>query len=131
MTEHQNEPKLNIEYTTPSFQLHSFGVEIENNQILFQVVKMKDSLYLWVGNKHHPVLQNMALAMNTKYDNFPIATKILGDEMETQSKNVACRLSKKLNKPVYVSYNLEETTFTVPVIEKRLSEEIKKFPEKF
>lgn len=125
------ENKIKLEFIPSNFQLHSFSVQIENDTIFFQVIKMKDSLYIWIGDRNKPLLINMALAMNTKYDKTPLTTTVMGDHMEIHSRNIACRLARKLQKVVYVSFNVAETLFNVSVIEKRLNDEIKKYPEKF
>lgn len=131
LTSSQQTSKLKIEYIKPSFLLHAFQLELENRVIFYQVIKMKDSLYIWIGNKNNPLLSNLSLAMQTRYDKIPLATKLLGEELDTTSRNIACRLSKRLNKVVYVSFNVEESNFNVPLIEKRLNEEINKYPDKF
>jgi hypothetical protein len=41
------------------------------------------------------------------------------------------RLAKKLNKQVFVSYNVADDMLTTPQVIERLVDEIKKLPEKF
>jgi len=48
-----------------------------------------------------------------------------------QSNMLAGRLAKKLNKQVFVSYNVGDDMFTTPLVIERLVEEIKKCPDKF
>jgi hypothetical protein len=49
----------------------------------------------------------------------------------TESSDLALKLSTRLNKPVFVSSNTNIDRITRPVIEQRLVQEIKEFPEFF
>lgn len=79
---------------------------------------MKDSIFLWIGDQKAPLLSDLSYGIQSPYASYPITTKILGTASpDVTSLTMAERLSKKLKKPVYVSFNL-------PVTNKQLFEEI-------
>ncbi|KAJ8931171.1 hypothetical protein NQ314_015946 [Rhamnusium bicolor] len=121
----------NVEYTATRFNVHKFMEEITEKKIIFQVIKMLDSLFIYINDKDQPYFNDLSLAMKNRYDNSAIGTSLIGNFTEDISKTVACRISKKVNKSVYLSYNIEQDRLLIPLIEKRLYEEIKTNPNKF
>lgn len=127
-----NEPKTNqIQYVSPTFKVHVFRATFMDKTILFQVVKMDESVLVFVNFIDLMRLTDMSLAMRSPYEKQPIGTQLLGDRPENVSKNIATRLCKKLNKSAYVSWNVDCEKQTLPLIEQRLYEEIKSFPDCF
>ncbi|XP_047343747.1 proteasome assembly chaperone 4-like isoform X2 [Vespa velutina] len=61
----------------------------------------------------------------SNYESVPIATKIMGAVADETSTNIAKRLTKKLGKPVYVSFNLQADRILLPQIEQRIHQEFK------
>ena len=120
-----------IEYTTSSFQVHDFIETFCDTCIAFTVLKMKDSVFIWLGLKNEPTLTDMSLAIQTLYSALPSSIKILGKTSDVTSTNIAIRLQRKLQKPVYVSCNVPLDRFLLPAVEKRLAEELKNKPECF
>lgn len=127
----QKTSTLNVEYTQSNFILHNFWAEFNNDSIVFQTVKMLDSLYIWIGYSNQKNFNDLSVAMDNKYGSVPVSTRLIGDTTEETSKNIAIKLSKKLKKVVYVSLNVADDRLTLPVIDKRIQEEIGKFPEYF
>lgn len=123
--------KLDIEYCKPHFKLHTFFGELNNDMVMFQVIKMIDSLYIWIGHNNQPMLQDLSLAMDNKYGKLPVSTRLLGDSIDETSKNISTKLCKRLNKAVYVSLNVEDNRFNIESVEKRIQKEIVEFPEYF
>lgn len=87
---------------------------------------MKDSIFLWIGDQKAPLLSDLSYGIQSPYASYPITTKILGSASpDVTSLTMAERLSKKLKKPVYVSFNLPVTNKQIiEEIEIRLNEEI-------
>lgn len=106
-----------------NFKFHEFVDE--EVRISCHIIRMEDSLYLWVGDAKHSAMNNLAFALRSNYESVPIATKIMGAVADETSTNVAKRLTKKLGKPVYVSFNLQADRMLLPQIEKRIYQEFK------
>lgn len=95
------------------------------------MVKIQDSLLVFVNDKDQMDCNNLALAMLSRFSDVPSCTTLMGNIMEQCGSNIARRLSKKLNKAVFLSFNLAEDRLLVPLVEKRLLEEIQRHPENF
>ncbi|XP_037016755.2 proteasome assembly chaperone 4 isoform X2 [Artibeus jamaicensis] len=171
--------------------LHNFSARLWEQLVHFHVMRLTDSLFLWVGATPH--LRNLAVAMCSRYDSIPVSTSLLGDTSDTTSTGLAQRLgtypwqvlqerpdgaslfdgtmrrahprphgvttasmlpgdsdvvpwllskpmgdrcfssfSRKTNKQVFVSYNLQnaDSNFAL-LVENRIKEEMEAFPEKF
>lgn len=112
--------------------VHQFSGKVLDKHICFQSLKLQDQLVLWIGMESEPAFKDLALAMTTAYEKSPTPVKILGDASSLTSSTLAVRLSKRCNKPVFVSFNISENNqemFTR--IEERLLEEMVMFPENF
>ncbi|XP_074843842.1 proteasome assembly chaperone 4 isoform X2 [Carettochelys insculpta] len=114
----------------PGISLHDFCGRAGEQLVHFHAMRLRDSLFLWVGAE--PALRSLAVAMCRPHDSIPVSTSLLGDASDTASNSLAQRLARKTKKQVFVSYNLQNTdsSFTLH-IENRIKEEMKAFPEKF
>lgn len=108
-----------------SFMFHEFVTKITDVNIACQIIKMEDSLFLWVGDCNNPNMDDLSFALVSNSDKRPIATKIMGTVADATSTNMARRLTMKLGKPVYVSFNITADNITLPGIERRIQEEFK------
>lgn len=126
-----NEIDTTIEYTVSKFGIHNFKDQILEKKLIFQIIKMQDSLIIYVNDKDTNNFSDLSLAMNNRHDNTPIATKLIGNEPEDFSKSVACRFSKRTGKVIYFSCNVILDRTLVPLLEKRIIEEMKAHPDKF
>ncbi|XP_067651924.1 proteasome assembly chaperone 4-like [Haliotis asinina] len=113
----------------PSVTVHTFTEHIMDTAVFYQVIKMSDSFHLWVGAK--PSLENMTLAMNTRFETQPLASHLFGDSSNSTAMSLAQRLAKKTGKQVFVSCNIGYDQLAMPVVEKRIIEEMKQRPEMF
>ncbi|KAJ1531483.1 hypothetical protein ONE63_000158 [Megalurothrips usitatus] len=120
-----------IEYCEPKIFSHGFQLKACDQAFIIKTLKLEKGLFLWIGSTSQPVLEDLALSMGTPYGKDPLQTKLLGDVLNMTSMNLASRLSKKLDKPVYVSFNLDCDKMSLPVIEAGIVEELKKFPHLF
>lgn len=75
-------------------------------------------------------LTGLGAAFLTQHTKEVAGTSILNVE-NTESQDLAQKLSIRLNKPVFLSCNANLDRITKPVIEQRLIQEIKEFPEYF
>ncbi|XP_030358716.1 proteasome assembly chaperone 4 [Strigops habroptila] len=110
--------------------LHDFSGRLGEQRVHFHAMRLRDSLFLWVGAA--PALASLAVAMCSPRDSIPVAASLLGDPSDTASACLAQRLASKTKKQIFVSYNLQNTdsSFTL-LIENRIKEEMMAFPEKF
>ncbi|XP_067418714.1 proteasome assembly chaperone 4 [Emydura macquarii macquarii] len=110
--------------------LHDFCGRVGEQAVHFHAMRLRDSLFLWVGAE--PALRSLAVAMCSPHDSIPVSTSLLGDASDTTSNSLAQRLARKTKKQIFVSYNLQNTdsNFTLR-IENRIKEEMMAFPEKF
>ncbi|XP_054983589.1 proteasome assembly chaperone 4 [Sorex araneus] len=110
--------------------LHNFSARLWEQLVHFHVMRLADSLFLWVGATPH--LRNLAVAMCSRFDSVPVATSLFGDASDPASTGLAQRLARKTRKQVFVSYNLPTADSGVTLlVENRIKEEMEAFPEKF
>uniref|UniRef100_A0A8D2B756 Proteasome assembly chaperone 4 n=1 Tax=Sciurus vulgaris TaxID=55149 RepID=A0A8D2B756_SCIVU len=70
--------------------LHNFSARLWEQLVHFHVMRLTDSLFLWVGATPH--LRNLAVAMCSRYDSIPVCTSLFGDTSDTTSTGLAQRL---------------------------------------
>uniref|UniRef100_A0A5F9CE69 Proteasome assembly chaperone 4 n=1 Tax=Oryctolagus cuniculus TaxID=9986 RepID=A0A5F9CE69_RABIT len=70
--------------------LHNFSARLWEQLVHFHVMRLTDSLFLWVGAAPH--LRNLAVAMCSRFDSIPVSTSLLGDASDTTSAGLAQRL---------------------------------------
>ncbi|XP_035882475.1 proteasome assembly chaperone 4 isoform X2 [Phyllostomus discolor] len=70
--------------------LHNFSARLWEQLVHFHVMRLTDSLFLWVGATPH--LRNLAVAMCSRFDSIPVSTSLLGDTSDTTSTGLAQRL---------------------------------------
>ncbi|RNA25418.1 Proteasome assembly chaperone 4 [Brachionus plicatilis] len=118
--------------------------------INFHCIRYSDKcLYLWVGDSEAK-MESLSCAIKTQYEKDPTAIDIMlinedqNNNSQNLSKELSIRISKKLNKQVFVSFNvsnslLEQTYYQTDepqdnlrsIIEKGIFSEIKNRPENF
>ncbi|XP_074615875.1 proteasome assembly chaperone 4-like isoform X2 [Acropora palmata] len=72
------------------FKVHTFSDTLLDQTVYFQVLRMKDSLYIWIGSS--PELSSLAVAMCTRYDSVPSVANLLGSKADLNSSTLAQRL---------------------------------------
>lgn len=118
--------------TTSKFASHFFEAEIAGLKatiINYRILKMDNSVFIYIGPKDDEQLNALALGLIIpNQSQISTSTSILESQ---ESKDMAQKLSIRLNKPVFVSCNVNLDRHTTPVVEKYLIEEIKERPECF
>jgi len=113
------------------FSTYDFSVVVMDTVVHFHCLQMKDSFLLWIGTQPAS-LSSLAMAIPTKFDSVPLAVNCLhAGEAENLSKSLAQKLAKKCKKQVFVSYNLPSDYQLLPLVERRLFEEINTHPHRF
>ncbi|KAM9199044.1 proteasome assembly chaperone 4 isoform 1-T1 [Mergus octosetaceus] len=70
--------------------LHDFSGRLGEQRVHFHAMRLRDSLFLWVGAA--PALSSLAVAMCSPRDGVPVSTSLLGDPSDTASACLAQRL---------------------------------------
>ncbi|CAB1323991.1 unnamed protein product [Coregonus sp. 'balchen'] len=110
--------------------VHDFSEKILEQTVHFHVMKLNGGFFLWVGS--NPVLSNLAVSMESKFDSMPLSTLVLGDPSETTQNSLAQRLTKRTKKQVFVSYNLPMTDSNLSLlVENRIKKEMEVRPDQF
>ena len=122
-----------IEYVDPSIETHEFGISFFTSDIKFEVLKMKGSTFIWIGEKKDSKFSDLSFGIPSTNCSESSTTRILGiASSNTTSEMMAQKLSKKLKKPVYVSFNSDVSNkFLLEKIQERLVEEIDLHSELF
>lgn len=135
-----NHPAKNINKNTKimeklksEFDSHIFSSEIAGQTIVYRVLKMRESLLIYIGKKEEESLDSLALAfINQQNADFTGSTTIIGGTENDISKSLAEKLSKRLQKPCFISFNVSTDFFTNrSQIEQRLLEEVTVNPDWF
>jgi hypothetical protein len=114
--------------TISKFHNHFFAADVSGQTINFRVLKMEDSLFIYIGTKDSETFDEIGLAMLLPGKKEAISTSVVGS---TESRDIAQKLSLRLNKPVFISCNANVDRITGPLIEKMLLQEITERPEFF
>ncbi|XP_053913598.1 proteasome assembly chaperone 4 isoform X2 [Cuculus canorus] len=85
--------------------LHDFSGRLGEQRVHFHAMRLRDSLFLWVGAA--PALASLAVAMCTPRDSIPVAASLLGDPSDTASACLAQRLARPKNR--YLSATIFKT----------------------
>ncbi|XP_065064548.1 proteasome assembly chaperone 4-like [Rhopilema esculentum] len=108
---------------------HSFHEVIGETAIYFKILKMRESIFLWIGDC--PNFDHLAVSTPTKMSHIPSSSTILGEDNGNIYGPIAQRLAKRLKKQVLLSLNTAANEETLYLIEKRFLEEFQRYPEKF
>ncbi|EDO37073.1 predicted protein, partial [Nematostella vectensis] len=109
--------------------IHSFSRELVDKVVHFQVLKMSGSLYFWIGTSAS--LSNLCVAMQTKYEDMPATSCLLGTIADVTSSTLAQKLAKRTKKQIFVSYNLQMDTSYMSLVEKAVIDEMQNVPDMF
>ena len=119
-----------IEDATSNFRTHLFSKTIFGIDIQFSVLKMDQSVLIWIGFKEPKNFNDLSLGFQSKFNSIPLSAHLLGNATDVISKTLTSKLAKKLEKPVYLSYNISDNQMT-PEIIKALVNEIDANPDCF
>lgn len=111
--------------------IHNFQHTVGQSLVKFQILNMNGSTLVWIGDAEH-TFSDLSFAFFSQFNNRPesISTKVMGDKLNLTSSTLSAKLSKKLQKPVYVSYNLEDDKTVTAGVTKLLVDFITK-PQHF
>ena len=124
MTGEGDSPVIHIK---PTINIHTFHEKILDVDIYFQVVQLKDSLFLWLGKSKRFGDLSVAMTMTGKT---PSSSVLIGHS-DSHTVLIAQRLSKSTGKQVFVSGDLNFDSLEIPLVDQRIAEEMKTQPDKF
>ncbi|KAK3596752.1 hypothetical protein CHS0354_038749 [Potamilus streckersoni] len=107
--------------------IHTFSEKIMDTYMYFQVLKLSDSFWLWIGSSPAK-FGDFTVAMNS--GKMPCSTVLLGNS-DSGCLAMATRLAKRTGKQVFISGDLTFNQIQLPLIEKRVAEEMKQHPDNF
>lgn len=114
-----------------SIKFHDFAAKIGDSSIAYHLIKMENSLYVWIGDGNERAMNDLSYAIGSTYEKEPLSTKIMGPILDDVSISLSKRLSKRLSMAVYVSFNVQANNLSLPAIERRLRDEFNAHPEIF
>ena len=123
----QETDDADIKYIEPTIKVHEFHEKIMDTDVYFQVVKLQDSFHLWIGKSKHFGDLSVAMTMAGKT---PSSSVLIG-QSDSYTVLMARRLSKTTGKQVFVNGELNFDRLEIPLVEKRIAEEMKNRPDKF
>lgn len=118
----------NIKKVPSKWSSHQFTADISDTQYIFRVLKMNQSLLIYIGQHGNENFDELAMAMPV-LDN--VSTTIIGSNIGDESRELAQQFTKRLKKQVFISYNVSSNQIIRPLIVKRISDEIKNVPNAF
>uniref|UniRef100_R4FN57 Proteasome assembly chaperone 4 n=2 Tax=Rhodnius TaxID=13248 RepID=R4FN57_RHOPR len=125
-----NSSSYTLEYCDSSFKTHEFAGTVFDTQVNFKVLKMDNSIFIWIGLFSKEIFGDLCLAMSTRFQSTPISTQFFGEFTDIVSPTLAKKLAKRLGKQVFLSCNITDNIM-LPEVEKLLCEEINKNPHYF
>ncbi|KAL5286897.1 PSMG4 family protein [Megaselia abdita] len=114
-----------------SFTSHISTIEVNEVRINVRVLKMINSVFIYIAPEADESIHEAGVAMPMSNPKEFIGTTILGDQLGCDSQELATKLSRKLEKQVYLSCNVPFDRMLRPILEKNLNSLIKEHPECF
>jgi len=99
-----------IEPAVSSFGQHDFSEAYEDEMHYFQVIKMRDSVFVWGGDSSK-MIGHMTTAIQTKWDPMPTASTVLGKDDTDWIEPYASKLGKRLKTVLHLSLNFGNCSF--------------------
>uniref|UniRef100_A0A1Q3F3J4 Putative proteasome assembly chaperone 4 n=1 Tax=Culex tarsalis TaxID=7177 RepID=A0A1Q3F3J4_CULTA len=106
-----------------NFTTHLCSVEVCDVQYNMRILKMKDSVFVFIGENKAENFDELAMALPTESSEI-CSTTIMGAVVGCGSEELAQKLARKLKKQVYLSANVPNDRIVRPSIERKLFEEI-------
>ncbi|KAL4221701.1 proteasome (prosome macropain) assembly chaperone 4 [Mactra antiquata] len=118
-----------VKVLEPELSVHTFNDKILDTDVYFHVIKLQNSFYLWFGKSGS--FGELSVAMTTLKNTLTSATSLVGSS-DSHSVAMATRISKKTGKQVFIGGEVKAfDQLQLPLVEKRIAEEIKNCPDKF
>jgi hypothetical protein len=96
-----------VQFVEPQIKVEIFKDAFMDVVFFYQIIYLKDSLYIWVGCKP-PEMHNLYASVISKFDLVPSVTRLFGNILNDVGQQLAQRLAQKTGKFCFVSCNLPE-----------------------
>lgn len=113
------------------FTGHRFSADIGDTLYTYRILRMDQSLFVYIGTAEQELFTEMAVAMPMVANNSEcIATTIIGEQL-CSSHELAAQFARRLQKQVYVSCNVPTEREIRPALTRRFVDEVRQCPEHF
>ncbi|XP_011314890.1 uncharacterized protein [Fopius arisanus] len=119
--------ETDVEFLESNFMFHEFCDNVGEFRYTCQIMKMEESFYIYVGATGKETMDQLTYAFLSSYDHQPLVTRVLGDIENTLSSALAHKFTQLCGQPVYVSVNTPLYRPVMGNIERRVTEEFKKY----
>merc|ERR1711879_666690 len=85
---------------------HTFSAKFEERVLLFHVMLLEGSLFIWVAGPRMG-LDDLQAAIPTRYDSLPSVATLRG-ESDGPGSSIAQKLSRAFKRLVFMSFNVED-----------------------
>lgn len=121
--------EISVKTRVPSkWTNHIFTAEISESMYNFRILKMNNSVFIYIGLTENETFDELATAFPTSD---AVGTTILGSPSGCDSQDLAQLLTQRFGKQVFVSYNAPSDGLIRQLILKRIVQEIKSNAEAF
>lgn len=117
-----------IEKVDSRWKGHYFTAEVAEDIYTFRVLKMNESLLIYIGQQDNESLDELAMAVPV--EDF-VGTTIIGAVHGCDSQELAQQFTRRLKKQVFVSCNVPSNNLTRLMLVKRIAEEMTNRPDAF
>lgn len=117
-----------IEKVESKWKSHFFTADVLDAAYAFRVLKMNQSIFIYVGQNDNESFDELAMAVPVQ--DF-VGTTIIGTQYGCDSQELAQQITKRLKKQVFVSCNIPSNNTIRLLLVKRLTEEINNVPDAF
>ena len=100
----------------------NYILSFSNHDIPLQVLTMKDSYYMYIGNSNMS-FDNLVMSIPTL--GYVASSDLIDDIPNSYSKIISQSLTQKLNKPIFLSMNINDVTLLanpmlIPFLEEKI-----------
>jgi hypothetical protein len=95
-----------VQPCAPKIKIESFSGVMLDMPFACQILHLDQCYWIWIGSGGAPSLSNLSTAIMTKYEKTPLATTIVGSDLN-EGQGMAQRLSRRLGKMIFVSCDLQ------------------------
>ncbi|CAF0788014.1 unnamed protein product [Didymodactylos carnosus] len=129
-----------IKEISGGINVSQFSKRISDSLVMYQIIRYPDRcLFIWIGTNGDMSLSNLAMTMpsmvplsTSNNTNNLIGTTLFGGDFYEHSLSLSKKLTRRLNKQVYVSLNLpDENELLLREIESALIEHIRQNPDAY
>lgn len=117
-----------IEKVDSRWKTHYFTAEISESIFSFRVLKMNQSVMIYIGQIENESLDELAMAVPV--EDF-VSTTIIGSAHGCDSQELAQQFARRLKKQIFISCNIPSNNLTRVMLVKRIAEEMKNVPDAF